>query len=55
VERLSEGAEESLPLPRPDPEEREVGAGGDGTPCDPSDDVEDELVDFCPFHEVLRL
>ena len=55
LERVPEGAEESLPLPRADPEEREVGAGGDGTPaCDLPDDVENELADFCLFHEVPR-
>lgn len=52
IERVPEGAEEPLPLPRADPDVRKPRPGGDGTPvCNLSDNVEDELVNVRLFHE----
>jgi len=55
IERVPKGAEEPLPLPRADPDPRELRAGGDGTPAsDLPDDVEDELVNVRLVHEIPR-
>jgi hypothetical protein len=44
TERVAQGAEEPLPLPRADPDMRKSSPRGDGTPaCNRSDDLENEL------------
>jgi hypothetical protein len=51
VECVAKGPEKPLPLPRADPDVRELRSGGDVTPgCDLPDDVEDELAHVGLFH-----